>query len=111
MLTKEKGKGTNTLHIPLNQTTTKSGPRNNNNTKKIDINSFQAIAPLTAHEKGVHSLGEHISLKNRPQRVLLRHDTTPFQDTCFLIKLKVPPDGLYVFNGLPNMPAPTLFRP
>jgi hypothetical protein len=28
------------------------------------VNSFQAIAPLTAHEKGVHFLGEHISLKN-----------------------------------------------
>jgi hypothetical protein len=27
------------------------------------INSFQAIAPLTAHEKGVHFLGEHISLQ------------------------------------------------
>jgi hypothetical protein len=27
-------------------------------------NSFQAIAPLTAHEKRVHFLGEHISLKN-----------------------------------------------
>jgi hypothetical protein len=35
MLTKEKGKGTNTLHKSLNQTTTKSGPRNNNNTKEI----------------------------------------------------------------------------
>jgi hypothetical protein len=29
-------------------------------------NSFQAIAPLTAHEKGVHFLGEHISLKMGP---------------------------------------------
>jgi hypothetical protein len=28
------------------------------------INSFQAIAPLMAHEKGVQFLGEHISLKN-----------------------------------------------
>jgi hypothetical protein len=28
------------------------------------INSFQANAPLMAHEKGVHFLGEHISLKN-----------------------------------------------
>jgi hypothetical protein len=35
MLNKGKGKGTNTLHKPLNQTTTKSGPRNNDSTKKI----------------------------------------------------------------------------
>jgi hypothetical protein len=28
------------------------------------VNSFQAIAPLTAQEKGVHFLGEHISIKN-----------------------------------------------
>jgi hypothetical protein len=28
------------------------------------FNSFQANALLTAHEKGVHFLGEHISLKN-----------------------------------------------
>jgi hypothetical protein len=28
------------------------------------VNSFQAIAPLTAHKKGVHFLGEYISLKN-----------------------------------------------
>jgi hypothetical protein len=27
------------------------------------LNSFQAIAPLTAHEKGVHFFGGHISLK------------------------------------------------
>jgi hypothetical protein len=31
------------------------------------VNSFQAIAPLTAHEKGVHFLGEHISLKSDPK--------------------------------------------
>jgi hypothetical protein len=34
MLLKEKGKGTNTLHKPLNQTTTKSGPCNNDSTKE-----------------------------------------------------------------------------
>jgi hypothetical protein len=28
------------------------------------INTFQAIVPLTAHEKGVNIMGEHISLKN-----------------------------------------------
>jgi hypothetical protein len=30
----------------------------------VYIYSFQAIAPLTAHEKGEHFFGEHISLKN-----------------------------------------------
>jgi hypothetical protein len=35
MLTREKCKGTNTLHKPLNQTTTKSGPHNNDSTKEI----------------------------------------------------------------------------
>jgi hypothetical protein len=49
------------------------------------LNSFQAIAPLTAHEKGVHFLGEHISLKNLPQRVLLRRSRSSFKGTCLLI--------------------------
>jgi hypothetical protein len=35
MIYKKEGKGTNTLHKPPNQTTTKSGPRNNDNTKEI----------------------------------------------------------------------------
>jgi hypothetical protein len=30
----------------------------------LALNRIQAIAPLTAHEKGVHFWGEHISLKN-----------------------------------------------
>jgi hypothetical protein len=74
------------------------------------LNSFQAIAPLTAHEKGVHFFGEHISLKNGTI-CLISHNTSSFKDTCFLIRLEVLPDGLYVLNGQPNMPVPTLFRP
>jgi hypothetical protein len=34
MLTKEKGKGTNSLHKPLNQTTTQSRPCNNDSTEE-----------------------------------------------------------------------------
>jgi hypothetical protein len=49
------------------------------------INSFQAIAPLMAHEKGVHFLGEHISLKNLTFCPLFSHDTSSFKDTCFLV--------------------------
>jgi hypothetical protein len=45
----------------LQEKTTKRG---SNTIHHNSINSFQAIAPLTAHEKGVHFLGEHISLKN-----------------------------------------------
>jgi hypothetical protein len=32
--------------------------------ENISVNSFQAMAPLTGPEKGVHFLREHISLKN-----------------------------------------------
>jgi hypothetical protein len=42
------------------------------------FNSFQANAPFTAHEKGVHFLGEHISLKNGTFCPLFSHDTTSF---------------------------------
>jgi hypothetical protein len=30
----------------------------------MPFNSFQAMAPLTGHEKGIHFWGEHISIKN-----------------------------------------------
>jgi hypothetical protein len=35
------------------------------------------------------------------------HNSSSFKDICFLIKLKVLPGSLYVFNGLLNMPIPT----
>jgi hypothetical protein len=44
---------------------------------------------------GVIFLGEHISLKNGTYCPLFSHDTTFFKRTCFLIRLKVLPDGLY----------------
>jgi hypothetical protein len=69
------------------------------------------MAPLTGPKKGVLFLRGHISLKNGTFRPLISHDTSSFKDTCFLIRLKVLPDGLYVLNGQPNMPVPTLFRP
>jgi hypothetical protein len=59
------------------------------------LNSFQAMAPLTGHEKGVHFLRGHISLKNGTFCPLFSHDTSSFKDTCFLTRLKVLPDGLY----------------
>jgi hypothetical protein len=50
------------------------------------VNSFQATALLTGHEKGVIFLKGHISIKNWPKRLLLRHDTSSFKGTCLLIK-------------------------
>jgi hypothetical protein len=47
------------------------------------------------------------SLKNGTYCPLFSHDTTFFKRTCFLIRLKVLPDGLYVFNGQPDIPVPT----
>jgi hypothetical protein len=54
-----------------------------------DINSFQAIAPLTAQEKkrGTFLKG-HISLKNWTYCPLFRHDTSSFKRTCFLTRKK-----------------------
>jgi hypothetical protein len=75
------------------------------------VNSFQAMAPFTGPEKGVHFWGEHISLKNGTFCPLFSHDTTSFKDTCLSIYLKVLPSGLYVLIGQPYMPASTLFRP
>jgi hypothetical protein len=66
------------------------------------------MVPLTAPLLGVNFLGEHISLKNWTQKVILRHDTiTSFKRTCFLIRLKHVLGVLYVFNGLTNMPVLT----
>jgi hypothetical protein len=50
------------------------------------VNSFQAIAPLTAHGKGVHFFQGHISLKNGTFCPLFSHDSSSFKDTCLLIK-------------------------
>jgi hypothetical protein len=52
-------------------------------------------------------LGEHISLKNGTYCPLFSHDTTFFKRTFFLTWLEVLPDGLYVFNGQPDIPVPT----
>jgi hypothetical protein len=52
-------------------------------------------------------LGDHTSLKNGTYCPFFSLDTTYFKRTCFLIWLKVLPDGLYVFNGQPNMPVST----
>jgi hypothetical protein len=71
------------------------------------LNSFHVMAVILRPCFGVVFLKGHISLKNWTQRVLLRHDTTSFKRTCFLITLKVLLDGLYVFNGQPNIPVPT----
>jgi hypothetical protein len=65
------------------------------------------MVPLTAPLFGVLSLKGHISLKNCPKRVLLRHNTTSFKRTCFLTKLKYVLSGFYVFNVLPSMPGRT----
>jgi hypothetical protein len=52
--------------------------------------------------------GEHISLKNGTDVLPpFYHDTTFFKRTCFLIRLKVLLDGLYVFNGQPDISVPT----
>jgi hypothetical protein len=75
------------------------------------FNSFQAMAPLTGPKKGVHFLGEHISLKNGTFCPLSSHDTSSFNDTFLLIYLIEAKVALYVLNGQPNMPVPTLFRP
>jgi hypothetical protein len=69
------------------------------------------MAPILAPILGVHFFRGHISLKNGTFCLLISHDTSSFKDTCFLIRLKVIPDGLYVLNGKPNMPVPSLFRP
>jgi hypothetical protein len=69
------------------------------------------MAPLTGPEKGVHFLGEHISLKNVTFCPFFSHDTSSFKDTCLLIYLIEAKVALYVLNGQPNMPVSTLFRP
>jgi hypothetical protein len=51
------------------------------------VNSFQAIAPLTAHKKGSFFRG-HISLKNWTYCPILRDSTTPFKGMCLFIYLK-----------------------
>jgi hypothetical protein len=70
------------------------------------VNGFQAIALLLGQKKGVH-----ISLKNGTFCPLFSHDTNSFKDTCLYIYLKEAKVALYVLNGQPNMPVPTLFRP
>jgi hypothetical protein len=56
---------------------------------------------------GVLFSKRHISLKNGTYCPICSHDTTFFKGTCLLIKLKVLPDCLYVFNGQPDIPVPT----
>jgi hypothetical protein len=59
------------------------------------FNSSPAIMPLAASYFGVDFLKGRFSLKNGTYCPLFSHDTTFFNDTCFLIKLKVLPGGLY----------------
>jgi hypothetical protein len=56
---------------------------------------------------GVISLKGRFSLKNWTQKVILRHSESLFNRMCFLVNLKVLPGGLYVSNGLLNIPVPT----
>jgi hypothetical protein len=56
---------------------------------------------------GVLFLKGRFSLKNGTYCPLLSHDTTFFKCTCPFIYLIVLPDGLYVFNGQPDIPVPT----
>jgi hypothetical protein len=62
------------------------------------FNRIQAIVSILRLEKGVIFLREYISLKNWTKIVLLRHDTSVFKRTCFLITLKHVPGGLYTPN-------------
>jgi hypothetical protein len=72
---------------------------------QVCINSSPAIMPLAALYFGLLFLKGRFSLKNWTQKVILRHNTTSFKRTRFLIKLKVLPWGLYVLNGIPNRPV------
>jgi hypothetical protein len=45
------------------------------------------FCPVNGAEKRGPFLRGHISLKNWPKRLLLRHDTSSFKRTCFLIRL------------------------
>jgi hypothetical protein len=56
---------------------------------------------------GVTFLKGCFSLKNLPQRVLLKHNTTPFKDTCFLIYSKEVPFALYGPHLKRYKPVPT----
>jgi hypothetical protein len=63
---------------------------------KRDINRIPANAAYMRQENGVLFFkGWSSHLKNGTKTVLLRHDTSPFKGTCFLIKLKQLPSGLY----------------
>jgi hypothetical protein len=64
------------------------------------LNRIPVMAPILAPTFGVTFLKGRFSL-------ILRQSESPFKGTCFLIKLKVLPSGLYVFNGQPNMPVHT----
>jgi hypothetical protein len=68
--------------------------------REIGLNSSPAIMPLAALYFGVHSLGEHISLKNGTKRFQLRHSTNPFKGTCLFIKWKRS-EGWFVWAAPP----------
>jgi hypothetical protein len=48
---------------------------------------------------GVDFLKGRFSLKNGTICPLISYDSSSFKDTCFIIKIKVLPWCLYVFNG------------
>jgi hypothetical protein len=71
------------------------------------FNSFQAFAPLTAHEKGVHFFGEHISLKNGSFCPVLATIQPLSKARVFLLRVKIS-EGCFVSDAPPAISHPYL---
>jgi hypothetical protein len=70
-----------------------------NAAKKDGLTAFLLWPSYNGHFWGVYFLKGHISLKNWPKRLLLRHDTTSFKHTClfiYLIEAKAALCGLHL---------------
>jgi hypothetical protein len=75
------------------------------------LTGLQLMPHICSMKKSVTFLKGHISLKNWTYCPLFSHNTTSFKRTCFLNRLKVLPDGLYVFNGQHNIPVQLIILP
>jgi hypothetical protein len=87
-------------HVPIrwiNNVTAKLALSGILSTSKLrdEINSFQAMVPLTAPLFGVIFLRGHIFIKNWTYCPVLRDSTSPFKSTCLLTTLKQAKNALY----------------
>jgi hypothetical protein len=79
--------------------------------EEFSVNRTPANAAYTRHEKGVIFSKGHISNKNWPKRLLLRHDKTSFKGACHFIYLIEAKVALYGPNLQPYKALPYLKLP